>query len=146
MNLAIGDDLRGENSELLEDVSDGAAEDASTLKGRIFDCIRKRGQQGATDDEVQVALNMRAQTESPRRRELCMRGRVVNSGRRRKTRAGRSATVWVAVDGPGKGNMPVVKTAAQRLQEAELRIAELEEENKKLRRLDDLLRLRGFRG
>jgi hypothetical protein len=57
---------------------------------------------GATDDEVQLALNIDGNSERPRRRELEMRaliamrrdeeGKVV----RRLTRTGRWAVVWVA--------------------------------------------------
>ena len=50
---------------------------------------------GATDDEIEQALNMRHQTVSARRRELVLLGKVVDSGRTRATRSGRQATVWV---------------------------------------------------
>lgn len=50
---------------------------------------------GATDDEIEQQLNLRHQTVSPRRRELVLLGKVVDSGRTRPTRSGRRATVWV---------------------------------------------------
>ncbi len=52
---------------------------------------------GRTDDEIEQALNMRHQTVSARRRELVLAGKVVDSGRTRKTRSGCKATVWVTV-------------------------------------------------
>jgi hypothetical protein len=49
---------------------------------------------GMTCDEVEVALKLRHQTASARVRELAIMGRIRDSGRRRKTRSGRSAVVW----------------------------------------------------
>jgi hypothetical protein len=55
---------------------------------------------GATCDEVEVALGLTHQTASARIRELVLRGQVHDGGERRKTRSGRSAIVWIP--GPGK--------------------------------------------
>lgn len=51
---------------------------------------------GATDDEMQLALQMNGNTQRPRRCELVEAGLIQDSGTRRKTRNGRFATVWVA--------------------------------------------------
>lgn len=51
---------------------------------------------GATDDELEAYLQIRHQTLSARRRELVQKGYIEASGKRRKTRSGRSATVWRA--------------------------------------------------
>lgn len=44
--------------------------------------------------EVECALKMSHQTASARIRELWLKGRVQDSGRRRKTGSGRNAIVW----------------------------------------------------
>ena len=56
----------------------------------LRDCVA-----GATDDEIQVALDMNPSTERPRRIELAARGKIKASGETRKTRSGRNAVVWV---------------------------------------------------
>lgn len=51
--------------------------------------------EGATDEEMQNDLVMPANTQRPRRRELELNERIVNSGKTRKTKSGREAVVWV---------------------------------------------------
>jgi hypothetical protein len=70
--------------------------DAARLRRRVYDFIRSRGAEGATDEEIQVALSMTGNTERPRRWELRRAGLVRPSGLTRKTVFGGSATVWVA--------------------------------------------------
>jgi hypothetical protein len=53
------------------------------------------GRAGATDEEMQLEIPMPANTQRPRRRELELMGRVVDSGRRRLTRSGCEAVIWV---------------------------------------------------
>ncbi len=67
----------------------------TTLRGQIYRYLARCLSNGATDDEIQVALNMNPSTQRPRRIELWDRGLVRDSGQRRKTRAGRNAAVWV---------------------------------------------------
>lgn len=64
---------------------------------KVFHWLRDRGAEGGTDEEIQTALAMNPSTERPRRGELVDRGFVRDSGRKRKTRSGREAVVWVAV-------------------------------------------------
>ena len=82
------------------DTSEAAAESmrptASTLRARVLRIIRERGSLGATCDEVEWVSGLRHQTASARVYELRKRSRIVDSGRRRKTRSGRNAIVWVA--------------------------------------------------
>lgn len=66
------------------------------MREQVFACIAG-SLYGMTDDEVEVALDMRHQTASARRRELVKAGRVRDTGRRRNTRSGRPATVWEAL-------------------------------------------------
>jgi hypothetical protein len=48
----------------------------------------------ATDEEIQLGLEMSGSTERPRRVELVAAGRIVDSGRTRPTQSGRQAVVW----------------------------------------------------
>lgn len=68
------------------------------LQAMVLQAIRRVGAFGATDDELQFVLGMDASTERPRRVELVQAGLVRDSGRVRKTRRGRNAVVWVAVE------------------------------------------------
>lgn len=64
------------------------------MRVRVFGFIMASGRNGATDDEMEAELGMRHQTVSARRRELVLKGLVRDSGSKRDTRSGRSATVW----------------------------------------------------
>jgi hypothetical protein len=73
---------------------------ARSIAPRIGDLHRRiiawlRGHpQGATDEEMQDDLDMPANTQRPRRRELQLAGYVEDSGKTRLTRSGRNAVVW----------------------------------------------------
>lgn len=71
---------------------------APTLRERVHCELIRRGRAGATDEELQVALGMSIPTETARRNELLRAGIVRDSGRRRRTTSGRTATVWVISD------------------------------------------------
>jgi hypothetical protein len=64
------------------------------VRKRIATFIAERPN-GATDDEIEVALDLKHQTASAARRGLVIAGLVRDSGQVRKTRSGRNATVWV---------------------------------------------------
>jgi hypothetical protein len=70
--------------------------DAESLRGIVLAYIRKCGEPGATDDEMQVALRMNPSTQRPRRIELWKADLVRATGRKRPTRSGRPAMVWEA--------------------------------------------------
>lgn len=72
------------------------AADAKTLRSHVFTYLKGCGADGATDEEIQDALEMDPSTERPRRGELVTQGVVVDSGRTRPTRSGRKAVVWIA--------------------------------------------------
>lgn len=67
----------------------------ATKRLTVLAAIQKRGGQGYTDDELERRLGMCHQSLSARRRELVLLNQVKDSGKRRLTRSGRSATVWV---------------------------------------------------
>lgn len=71
------------------------ANTAETLRARVMAHLAEKGDRGATDEEMQVSLEMPANTQRPRRWELEKSGRVKDSGQRRKTVSGRMAVVWV---------------------------------------------------
>ena len=78
-----------------------AAEIASAtpnLRTRVLHYIRSRGILGATDQEIQEALEMDPSTERPRRGELAKAQLIRQADWTRTTRAGRQATVWIAGD------------------------------------------------
>ena len=83
------------------DTSEAAAEairpTVKGLRAAVFACIIGRGPVGATDAEIQAALELPSDTERPRRRELVRLGMVRDSGQRRPTPSGRLAVVWSAV-------------------------------------------------
>jgi hypothetical protein len=79
-----------------EDAADSMESEAATLRAQVYKFIKALGEKGATDEEVQLATNMVGNTQRPRRRELQLKGRVVDSGRTRKTQSGRNAVVWVS--------------------------------------------------
>ncbi|MDP6942733.1 MAG: hypothetical protein QF464_01175 [Myxococcota bacterium] len=85
------------------DTSEAAAESmephAPTLRHRVFRYILEQGDLGATDSQIEIALQLRHQTASARRRELELMGAVVRTGQVRKTASGRNAGVYVAVPG-----------------------------------------------
>jgi hypothetical protein len=80
--------------------SEAAAEaikpSAATLRARVFDTIKKAGLRGATDEEIQRALNMQGNTQRPRRQELAIEGLIRKADFTRQTSSGRQAVVWVA--------------------------------------------------
>lgn len=78
-----------------------AAKDAKSnvqaMRTAILAFIRRQGTYGATDDEIEQALGLMHQSASARRRELFLAELVQPSQKRRPTRTGSAARVWVAV-------------------------------------------------
>lgn len=68
-------------------------------RAAVLRFLEERGQLGATDEEIQLALELRSQSEGPRRGELVKAGLVRDSGQRRPTTSGRAAVVWIACAG-----------------------------------------------
>ena len=63
------------------------------LQQMVLDYIREHG--GATDFEIERDLKLGPNTARPRRVELYLAGKVIDSGLRRPTASGRQAAVWV---------------------------------------------------
>lgn len=68
-------------------------ETLSGMQRRLFEFIRDRGEEGATDEECQRELGMNPSTQRPRRGELEDAGLIVKSGAR-LTSSRRRAAVW----------------------------------------------------
>lgn len=81
------------------DTSRSAAESIqpvlSKMELQVYQHIAKQGRNGATCDEIEVALNFRHQTASARVNGLAKKARVADSKARRRTRSNRPAVVWV---------------------------------------------------
>ena len=69
---------------------------AGTLRRKVRDYLLSCGAEGATDEQIQNALQMNPSTQRPRRIELVEARKVLDSGKQRKTLSGRAATVWIA--------------------------------------------------
>ncbi len=72
-------------------------ESADTLRAKVLEYLQMMGECGSTDEQAQDDLNMPGSTQRPRRVELVKAGKVMDSGRTRKTNSNRTAVVWVAV-------------------------------------------------
>jgi hypothetical protein len=63
---------------------------------QVWRYLKSQGKQGATDDEIQVAVSMDGNSERPSRRTLEKEGHVKRTKQWRITRKGFKAIVWVA--------------------------------------------------
>jgi hypothetical protein len=70
------------------------ASEAPNARRRVFNLL-EANPRGLTDEEMQTRLRMNGSTQRPRRIELECSGLVRDSGRRRKTRSGAHAAVWI---------------------------------------------------
>lgn len=74
---------------------DAAASILPTLAGRqaaVLEQLRQRGP--STGEEIADAMRRPTYVVLPRIRELALRGLVIDTGKRRTNRSGRSASVW----------------------------------------------------
>jgi predicted transcriptional regulator len=62
----------------------------------VYDAILRRGRDGATIDEIDVALAVDHQSMSPRFSGLEDAGLIVRTKARRPSRSGHACIVWVA--------------------------------------------------
>lgn len=71
---------------------------SGTDRRKVLDYLWACGDDGATDEEIALALTMRHYTAAPRRTELRDAGWVEDSGRRRATTTGTAAAVWILTE------------------------------------------------
>lgn len=75
------------------------------LENVCYLVVAAAGGEGVTCDEAEVQTQLSHQTCSARIRGLVLRGRIVDSGRTRKTRSGRQAVVYVTKDHKPAGGL-----------------------------------------
>lgn len=83
------------HSETSFDAASEIEPNAGTLRAKVLEFLRALPS-GATDEEIQLALEMNPSTQRPRRVELVDRGLVFDSGNVRLTKSKRRAVVWQA--------------------------------------------------
>lgn len=92
------------------DTSRAAAESVrpylNSVRGKVYNRIVESGEEGATCDELQEALGLLPQTCSARCNDLKKAKLIVDSGKRRPTKTGRSAMVYVAANEKGQDCHP----------------------------------------
>ena len=98
-------------SETSKAAADSMKPIAGSIKHRVYEYILRRGSTGATDDEIEIGLQLTHQTASARRRNLELAGALVKTENKRPTRSGRSAFVYTAIPGanlaaPGRPRKP----------------------------------------
>lgn len=71
---------------------------AGTLRAHVLAYVRTCGEIGATDEEMQIALEMNPSTQRPRRVELEKLNLIRRIAFTRPTKSGRSATIFVACE------------------------------------------------
>lgn len=82
---------------------------AATLRAKVFLHLLLAGEEGATIDEMERALELPGNTVRPRRVELEERGWVVDSTRRRPTQTGKLAIVWVVPEAVAESARAVLR-------------------------------------
>lgn len=75
--------------------ADRMAPKAKSIRGAVLRFFVQRGAVGGTDDELFQFCDGPENSLRPRRGELTRMGYLEDSGKRRKTRAGCAARVWV---------------------------------------------------
>jgi hypothetical protein len=83
------------HSETSLEAAEGARKRINRLQQEVLGFVAAAGPEGATDDEMQIGLRMNPSTQRPRRVELVQKGFIMDSERRRPTRTGRRAVVWI---------------------------------------------------
>lgn len=82
--------------ETSADAAKAIEPNVETLRGMVYADIKRAGKVGLTCYEIVTRRNMLHQTISPRITELSGKGWLRDSGKRRRTKTGREAIVWVA--------------------------------------------------
>lgn len=101
-------------SDTSRDAAMGVLPRSGSRLARIYSLIQSRSGYGATDSEIESALEMSHQSASAARNTLMNRGLLKDSGQRRKTASGAMAKVWITTspsskepDAQGDRSVPV---------------------------------------
>jgi len=81
------------------------------LAQRVLDHVRSAGRHGCICDEVMRDLGLTHQTASPRFTELEAKGFIIRTEKRRRTRSGNQAAIYILADSPGLFSSPRVGRA-----------------------------------
>lgn len=68
---------------------------------RVLQYVVMRGSEGATNEEIAGACEIKLQSVCARTNDLAKRGLIRDSGRERKTSSGHNARVWIAEKSTG---------------------------------------------
>ena len=68
---------------------------------KIYDYVQARGFDGATDQEIEIALHLSGNTERPTRITLVRDNYLVDTGRTRRNELGHECIVWACTDQEG---------------------------------------------
>lgn len=71
---------------------------AGTLRRKLLDFLIAQSAHGATDEEMQTACKINANTQRPRRQELERGGWIRRTDRTRPTASGRDAAIYVVIE------------------------------------------------
>ena len=96
MRTLFDDPPAQRHSETSVEAAEAIAPAAATLRLLVLAVLRKAGADGMTDEEMLAATGLQPSTGRPRRIELMQAGHVRDSGRKRETKSGRRAVVWIA--------------------------------------------------
>ena len=96
MSMKIPFQIGSDTSEAAAEAQKGKAPSAIR---RIYVFLLARGELGATDDEIRLALGMLPSTAGARRRDLELKGACFKTSHRRLTAHGHPAVVYQAVPG-----------------------------------------------
>jgi hypothetical protein len=83
--------------ETSQDAARRALGRTGSQRRAIYEEIRSRGTDGLTCDEICVILHLLVQSATPAINTLARDGWLEDSGRRRNTRSGNAAIVWVVI-------------------------------------------------
>ena len=88
---------------------------SGTLRRLMYDLLEHRGLSGHTDDELEAYFQRSHQTISSARNTLSSDGFIIDSGKRRTTRTGHDAIVWVLAKLVQERPLEIVPEAVQPL-------------------------------
>lgn len=114
-------------SDTSEDAAGSMREAAPIQEARVYAMIQSARERGLTCDEVEVAMgHSRApgrSSPSARCNGLAKKGRIKDSGYRRRTRTGRWAIVWITGHDPAPVNGPTPIRPPRRPSDETIRLA-----------------------
>ena len=81
--------------------ADAVLPKTGTWRRKIYDYVQARGFDGATDQEIEIALHLSGNTERPTRITLVRDNYLIDTGRTRKNELGHECIVWACANQDG---------------------------------------------